>query len=129
MALFGLVFAPLLSGRQFQLSVLLCLSLGLALMGLGYGPLGAALAALFPTAVRYTGASLTFNLAGILGASLTPYAATTAGHETSAWQAVGCYLFAAGLLHAALRCCCCRAMRWRSANASRISHDRPAVSG
>jgi hypothetical protein len=26
--------------------------------------------------VRYTGASLTFNLAGILGASLAPYAAT-----------------------------------------------------
>ena len=57
-------------------SVLLCLALGLGLMGVAYGPLGAALASLFPTAVRYTGASLTFNLAGIIGASLTPYAAT-----------------------------------------------------
>ena len=34
------------------------------------------LASLFPTAVRYTGASLTFNLTGIVGGSLTPYVAT-----------------------------------------------------
>ncbi len=30
----------------------------------------------FPTAVRYTGASMTFNLGGIVGASLAPYIAT-----------------------------------------------------
>ena len=73
-ATFGFLYAPLLAGGNPG-SVLLCLSLGLGLMGLSYGPLGAALGSLFPTAVRYTGASLTFNLAGIVGASLTPYAA------------------------------------------------------
>ena len=52
------------------------MALGLALMGLTYGPLGTVLAELFPTAVRYTGSSLTFNLAGIFGASLAPYVAT-----------------------------------------------------
>lgn len=52
------------------------LSIGLALMGLTYGPLGTALSELFATAVRYTGASLSLNLAGILGASLAPYLAT-----------------------------------------------------
>ena len=51
-------------------------SLGLSLMGLTYGPLGTVLSELFPTAVRYTGSSLTFNLAGIFGASLAPYVAT-----------------------------------------------------
>lgn len=45
-------------------------------MGLTYGPLGTALSSLFPTAVRYTGSSLSFNLAGIFGASLAPYIAT-----------------------------------------------------
>ena len=45
-------------------------------MGLTYGPLGTVLSELFPTAVRYTGSSLTFNLAGIFGASLAPYIAT-----------------------------------------------------
>jgi len=94
--LFGLVLAPLF-GSGSQLGVLAFLSLGLAFMGLTYGPLGTALAGLFPTAVRYTGASLTFNLAGILGASLAPYLAT--------WLAVnyglpfvGYYLSAMGLL-------------------------------
>ena len=37
-----------------------------------YGPLGSALAEAFPTAVRYTGASLAFNLAGIIGGSFAP---------------------------------------------------------
>jgi metabolite-proton symporter len=92
MVLFGLVFAPLLAAGG-QLPVLLCLCLGLAFMGFGYGPLGAALAALFPTAVRYTGASMAFNLAGILGASLTPYVATWLATDHGL-PAVGYYLSA-----------------------------------
>jgi metabolite-proton symporter len=72
---FGLFFAPLFTAGS-RLGVLGLLVIGLGLMGLTYGPLGTALAGLFPTSVRYTGASLTFNLAGIVGASLAPYAAT-----------------------------------------------------
>ena len=72
---FGLTFAPLFSSAD-AVTVTVFLSLGLALMGCTYGALGSALAELFPTAVRYTGASLTFNLAGILGGSLAPYIAT-----------------------------------------------------
>jgi hypothetical protein len=71
--------------------VLLLLIIGLGLMGLTYGPLGTALAGLFPTSVRYTGASLTFNLAGILGASLAPYAATWLARSYGL-AAVGYYL-------------------------------------
>jgi metabolite-proton symporter len=96
LALFGLVFAPLLASGN-QASVLLCLGLGLALMGMTYGPLGAALASLFPTAVRYTGASLTFNFAGIVGASLTPYAATWLATQFGL-AAVGYYLSGAALI-------------------------------
>jgi metabolite-proton symporter len=72
---FGLTFAPLFSSGD-ALTATIFLSLGLALMGCTYGALGTALAELFPTAVRYTGASLTFNLAGIFGGSLAPYIAT-----------------------------------------------------
>jgi metabolite-proton symporter len=91
---FGFVLAPLF-GSGGTLGVLAFLAIGLALMGLTYGPLGTALAELFPTAVRYTGASLTFNLAGIVGASLAPYIATwLAGHHGLAW--VGYYLSIAG---------------------------------
>jgi MFS family permease len=77
--------------------VTLFLSLGLALMGMTYGPLGTMLSELFPTAVRYTGASLTFNFAGILGASLAPYAATWLA-TNHGLHYVGYYLSIAALI-------------------------------
>jgi metabolite-proton symporter len=73
--LFGFAFAPLLETGS-TIGALAFLSIGLALMGWTYGPLGTALSELFPTSIRYTGASITFNLAGIVGASLAPYLAT-----------------------------------------------------
>ncbi|KRG69798.1 MFS transporter [Pseudoxanthomonas dokdonensis] len=93
---FGLFYARLFTaGAAWQ--VLLFLSLGLAAMGLTYGPCGTLLAELFPTEVRYTGASLAFNLAGIFGASLAPYIATwLAGHYGLAY--VGYYLCVAAAL-------------------------------
>jgi MFS family permease len=94
-AVFGLVFAPLfVSGTA---GAVLTLGLGLGLMGLTYGPLGTVLSELFPTAVRYTGSSLTFNLAGIFGASLAPYIATWLA-DTYGLEYVGYYLTAAALL-------------------------------
>jgi metabolite-proton symporter len=93
---FGFLLAPLL-GSGSTVGVVACLSLGLALMGLTYGPLGAALSGLFPTTVRYTGASLAFNLAGIVGASLAPYLATwLAAHH--GLPAVGQYLAVVGVV-------------------------------
>lgn len=93
---FGLAFAPLF-GSGNKLNVLLFLCLGLGLMGLTYGPIGTSLSELFPTAVRYTGSSLTFNLAGIIGASLAPYIATWLATNYGLAY-VGYYLSAAGLL-------------------------------
>jgi metabolite-proton symporter len=57
-------------------AIFLFVVLAMMLMGMTYGLIGTALAAPFPTAVRYTGSSITFNLAGIFGASLAPYIAT-----------------------------------------------------
>jgi metabolite-proton symporter len=93
---FGFAFQPLFSGHS-TLGVFAFLALGFALTGLTYGPLGSALAKLFPTAVRYTGTSLAFNFAGILGASLAPPIATMlATHYGVAY--VGYYLSGAGLI-------------------------------
>ena len=95
-ALFGVALAPMF-GSGSELQVVLFMSLGLALMGMTYGPLGTLLSELFPAEVRYTGSSLTFNLAGIIGASLAPYIATwLATHYGLAY--VGYYLTAASLL-------------------------------
>ena len=92
---FGFVLAPLMSAGTP--GVMLTLIIGLSLMGLTYGPLGTILSELFPTPVRYTGSSLTFNLAGIFGASLAPYIATWLA-TNHGLQYVGYYLSAAALL-------------------------------
>jgi MFS family permease len=93
---FGFTFVPLF-GSHDTTKVLLFLALGFGVTGLTYGPLGSALASLFPTAVRYTGTSLAFNLAGILGASLAPLIAT---HLSTHYglEYVGYYLSAVGLV-------------------------------
>ncbi len=70
----GFAMAPLL-GAGTTGSALAFVCLELALMGLVFAPMGALLPSLFPAEVRYTGASATYNIGGILGASLAPYAA------------------------------------------------------
>jgi metabolite-proton symporter len=92
---FGLVLAPMLSSGITGAT--LAMIIGLSLMGLTYGPLGTTLSELFPTAVRYTGSSLTFNLAGIFGASLAPYIATYLATNYGL-QYVGYYLTGAAIL-------------------------------
>jgi len=94
-AAFGLALGPLFhAGRP---GVIAAMILGFSLMGMTYGPLGTLLSELFPTAVRYTGSSVSFNLAGIFGASLAPYAATWLATRYDL-AAVGCYLAGASLL-------------------------------
>lgn len=92
---FGLVLAPILEAGTA--GALWAMGLGLGLMGLVYAPLGTVLSELFPTSVRYTGSSLTFNFAGIFGASLAPYIATWLAN-TYGLQYVGYYLSVAALL-------------------------------
>jgi metabolite-proton symporter len=95
-AAFGLVYAPMFGSGQFFM-VALFMVLGLSIVGLTYGPLGTLLAELFPAEVRYTGASLAFNLSGILGASLAPYIATWLA-TNHGLQYVGYYLSGSALL-------------------------------
>jgi MFS family permease len=95
-AVFGLVLAPLFGSGSTPV-VAAFLALGLGLMGMTYGPLGTLLSEMFPAEVRYTGASLTFNLAGILGASLAPYAATWLA-TNHGLPFVGYYLSAAAVI-------------------------------
>ncbi len=92
---FGLVLAPMLSAGIGGAT--LAKIVGLSLMGLTYGPLGTTLSELFPTSVRYTGSSLTFNMAGIFGASLAPYIATYLATKYGL-QYVGYYLTGAAAL-------------------------------
>jgi metabolite-proton symporter len=92
---FGLMMGPLFAAGT--IGALMTMVIGMALVGLVYGPLGTVLSELFPTAVRYSGSSLTFNLAGIFGASLAPYAATYLATHYGL-SSVGYYLSAGALL-------------------------------
>jgi metabolite-proton symporter len=56
--------------------MLLFMCVGLALMGLTFGPMSAVLPELFPTNVRYTGSGISYNTASILGAAVAPFIAT-----------------------------------------------------
>jgi MFS family permease len=87
--LFGFVMGPIFQAGTW--GALGMMALGLALMGLTYGPLGTLVSELFPTSVRYSGSSLAFNFAGILGASLAPYIATWLAKNWGL-QYVGYYL-------------------------------------
>ncbi|ELW9440742.1 MHS family MFS transporter [Pluralibacter gergoviae] len=95
--LFGLfVFQPLLGSGNPTL-IMAFLLIGLSLMGLTFGPMGALLPELFPTEVRYTGASFSYNVASILGASVAPYiAAWLTGNYGLAY--VGYYLASMAVL-------------------------------
>jgi MFS family permease len=94
-ALFGLLLAPLFAGGLTGL--LIFFSLGFGLMGATYGPLSAAMARPFRTAIRYTGASMAFNLAGILGASVAPFAAIWLAKNVGL-PSVGLYLASAAII-------------------------------
>jgi MFS family permease len=94
-AAFGLIMSQMfLAGTA---GAVLMMTVGLSLMGLTYGPLGTVLSELFPTSVRYTGSSLTFTFAGIFGAPLAPYIATSLA-KTYGLQYVGYYLTGAAAL-------------------------------
>ncbi|WP_254290847.1 MFS transporter [Sphingomonas tagetis] len=94
-ALSGFTIAPLM-GAGLP-GVFVFLSLLLFAMGFVYGPLGAWLPGLFPPRVRYTGASMTFNIAGVIGGGLTPLIAQALALR-GGLAPVGWYLSAAGLL-------------------------------
>jgi metabolite-proton symporter len=93
--LFGLVLGPLFAAGTA--GVVAMMVLGMVLTGMTYGPLGTVVSELFPTAVRYTGSSLAFSMAGILGASVAPYIATWLA-KTYGLPYVGYYLTASAVV-------------------------------
>ncbi len=92
----GFLLAPMLGSGSLPL-IFLFLSLALFLMGLAYGPLGAWLPGLFPARVRYTGASMAFNVGGILGGALAPILALQLA-DMGGLLYVGLYLGAAAMI-------------------------------
>jgi MFS family permease len=97
----GFAMAPLM-GSGSLLLIGVYLSALLLLMGFVYGPLGAWAPGLFPARVRYTGASVAFNVGGVIGGGFTPILAQELSNQGGLGY-VGYYLsLAAALSLAAL---------------------------
>jgi MFS family permease len=92
----GLTLEPLLVSGSLPL-IFLFLATALFAMGLVYGPLGSFLPSLFPARVRYTGASIAFNMGGIFGGAITPFAAQLLA-EYGGLMWVGLYLSSAATI-------------------------------
>lgn len=80
----GLAMFPLLDTTNYFL-MWLALAGCLALMGLGFGPMGAFLPELFETRYRYSGASLSYSLGGVFGGALPPLLATELAANYASW--------------------------------------------
>lgn len=94
--LFGMLFPVLFGPGNWPVTIGF-LVIGMFLMGLSHGTIGTALAGIFPAPVRYTGASLAFTLAGVLGASPAPALATKLATNYGL-SYVGYYISAAAII-------------------------------
>jgi hypothetical protein len=75
LALWGFALFPLIDTRSL-LWISVGIGVGQVLVGAMYGPQAAFFAEIFETRVRYSGASLGYQLGGILGGGLAPIIAT-----------------------------------------------------
>jgi metabolite-proton symporter len=91
-AIFGLTFQLWFAAAHGPITAVTFLIVGLSLMGLTFGPMGALLPELFPTNVRYTGSAIAYNVASILGASLAPTVAVALWDANGNIFKVGLYL-------------------------------------
>jgi len=92
----GVLLPPMLGSGSLAV-IWLFLSFALLTMGFVYGPLGAWLPGLFPARVRYTGASIAFNVGGILGGGVAPLLAQALA-DHGGLPLVGVYLGLAGAI-------------------------------
>lgn len=93
---FGLTMPSFLGGASAW-TVLAFVIVGLGLMGFTFGPMAALLPELFPTEVRYSGASLAYNFGAIVGASVPTLVALELNKSYGLWG-VGLYMAVNGVL-------------------------------
>lgn len=78
--------------------ILLAVIVSLIIHALMFGPLAALIAENFPTRVRYSGASVSFQLTGIIGGGLAPLIATSLLREYRSSFAISVYLIVVAIL-------------------------------
>jgi metabolite-proton symporter len=100
MALWGFAFFRMLDTGMTP-AILLAVIVGLVLHGAMYGPQAAFIAELFPTRVRYSGASLAYQVTSVFAGSLAPIIALALFRDTGSATPIAVYLFVACAISAA----------------------------
>jgi metabolite-proton symporter len=98
-AVWGFAFFRLIDTGQMPLIVLAVIG-GLICHGLMYGPQAAFIAELFPTRMRYSGASLAYQATSIFAGSLAPIIALFLLDRFKSWVPIAIYLAIAGAISA-----------------------------
>ncbi|GAA5210933.1 MFS transporter [Streptomyces thinghirensis] len=78
--------------------IVLGISLGVFTWSLMYAPQAALLVEMFPTRMRYSGVSITYQMVTIFGGSLAPVIATTLLRNTGSWIPIAIYVATAAAI-------------------------------
>lgn len=92
-AVWGFAFFPLLRSDS-TLLIILAPVVGNFFIAAMWGPLASYVPELFPTKVRYTGAGVSFQTAGVFGGALAPIISTALIAQFNSWVPVAIYLAA-----------------------------------
>jgi MFS family permease len=90
-AVWPLVFFPAVAGKSV-LWVFVGVIIALVVHSAMYGPQGAFVAEQFSVRLRYTGSSLAYTLAGVIGGALAPLLFTALLAWTGSWPALAAYV-------------------------------------
>ena len=94
--LWGFALFPLINTGE-PLMIVIAVTLGLTFLGMQYGPQAAYFTELFTTEVRYSGASLGYQIGAILGGALAPTIAVLLWNELGIFY-VSVYILVAAIL-------------------------------
>jgi metabolite-proton symporter len=97
MALWSIVFFPLMNAKSMPLALVALGGMAVTL-GVSYGPQAALFAEMFNTRVRYSGASLGYQLGATLGGGVAPFIATALYSSTKSSGSVAGYMVLVSLI-------------------------------
>ena len=97
MLLWSLIFFPLADTKSIPLIALALCGMNL-IQGAYIGPQPGVFSELFPTVIRYSGASLSLTLGTIFGGALAPFIATALFGVTGSSQLVTAYMATVSLI-------------------------------
>jgi MFS family permease len=95
--LWALAFFPLMDTGSAPLVLLALAGMAVAI-AVAYGPQAALVSELFPTHLRYTGASLGYQIGSVLGGGLAPFIAAALYASTGGSTAITVYMVLACLV-------------------------------